>query len=51
MFAGLLKCSDCGANLNYKYIVGNNDNSYSSYKNKRVNNGLYKKRIIFQLIC
>lgn len=43
MFAGFLKCSDCGANLNYKYIVGNNDNSYFSCKNKRANNGLCKK--------
>ena len=43
MFAGFLKCSDCGANLNYKYIVGNNDNSYFLCKNKRANNGLCKK--------
>lgn len=43
MFAGFLKCSDCGANLNYKYIVGNNDNSYFSCRNKHANNGLCKK--------
>lgn len=40
MFAGLLKCSDCGANLNYKYTHDNPDNHYFSCRNKRANNGL-----------
>ena len=40
MFAGLLKCSDCGANLNYKYTHDNPDNHYFSCRNKRQNNGL-----------
>ena len=43
MFAGLLKCSDCGANLNYKYTHQNPDNHYFSCKNKRDNNGLCGK--------
>ncbi len=42
MFAGLLKCSDCGANLNYKYTHDNPDNHYFSCRNKRENNGLCK---------
>ena len=40
MFAGYLKCSDCGANLNYKYTHDNPDNHYFSCRNKRANNGL-----------
>lgn len=43
MFAGYLKCSDCGANLNYKYTHDNPDNHYFSCRNKRANNGLCKK--------
>ena len=43
MFAGLLKCSDCGANLNYKYTHDNLDNHYFSCRNKRQNNGLCSK--------
>lgn len=43
MFAGFSKCSDCGANLNYKYTHDNPDNHYFSCKNKRNNNGLCKK--------
>jgi len=43
MFAGLLKCSDCGANLNYKYTHDNPDNHYFSCRNKRQNNGLCGK--------
>ena len=40
MFSGFLKCSDCGANLNYKYTHDNPDNHYFSCHNKRQNNGL-----------
>lgn len=40
MFAGFLKCSDCGANLNYKYTHDNPENHYFSCRNKRENNGL-----------
>lgn len=40
MFSGFLKCSDCGANLNYKYTHDNPDNHYFSCRNKRANNGL-----------
>ncbi len=29
VFSGFLKCSDCGANLNYKYTNDNPDNHYS----------------------
>ncbi len=43
MFAGFLKCSDCGANLNYKFTHDNQDNCYFSCKNNRANNGLCKK--------
>ena len=43
MFAGFLKCSDCGANLNYKFTHDNPDNHYFSCKNKRANNGLCRK--------
>ena len=43
MFAGLLRCSDCGANLNYKYTHDNPDNHYFSCRNKRENNGLCGK--------
>jgi len=43
MFAGLLQCSDCGANLNYKYTHDNPDNHYFSCHNKRRNNGLCSK--------
>ncbi len=43
MFAGLLKCSDCGANLNYKYTHDNPANHYFSCRNKRQNNGLCSK--------
>gem|GEM_PF-3268668 len=43
MFAGLLKCSDCGANLNYKYTHDNLENHYFSCRNKRANNGLCSK--------
>ena len=40
MLAGFLRCSDCGANLNYKYTHDNPDNHYFSCRNKRENNGL-----------
>ena len=40
MFAGFLKCSDCGANLNYKFTHDNPNNHYFSCRNKRQNNGL-----------
>lgn len=40
MFSGFLRCSDCGANLNYKYTHDNPDNHYFSCRNKRANNGL-----------
>ena len=43
MFAGLLQCSDCGANLNYKFTHDNPDNQYFSCRNKRANNGLCSK--------
>ncbi|MDL2287120.1 recombinase family protein [Eubacteriales bacterium OttesenSCG-928-G02] len=43
MFAGLMECSDCGANLNYKYTHDNPDNHYFSCRNKRANNGLCSK--------
>ena len=43
MFAGYLKCSDCGANLNYKYTHDNPNNHYFSCHNKRQNNGLCTK--------
>ena len=43
MFAGFLKCSDCGANLNYKYTHDNPDNHYFSCRNNRAKNGLCKK--------
>ena len=43
MFAGFLKCSDCGANLNYKFTHDNPNNHYFSCKNKRANNGLCNK--------
>ena len=43
IFAGLLKCSDCGANLNYKFTHDNPDNHYFSCRNNRAQNGLCKK--------
>lgn len=43
MFAGFLQCSDCGANLNYKFTNDNPDNHYFSCKNSRAQNGLCKK--------
>ena len=43
MFAGFLRCSDCGANLNYKFTNDNPDNHYFSCKNSRAQNGLCKK--------
>lgn len=43
MFAGFLQCSDCGANLNYKYTHDCPNNHYFSCKNKRDNNGLCGK--------
>lgn len=43
MFAGFLKCSDCGANLNYKYTHDNPNNHYFSCRNQRAKNGLCKK--------
>ena len=43
MFSGYLKCSDCGANLNYKYTHDNPANHYFSCRNKRANNGLCKQ--------
>ena len=43
MFAGFLKCSDCGANLNYKYTHQNPENHNFSCRNKRDNNGLCGK--------
>ena len=38
LFAGYLKCSDCGANLNYKFTHANPKNHYFSCRNKRQNN-------------
>jgi len=35
IFAGYLKCSDCGANLRYKYTHQNPDNHYFSCGNNR----------------
>lgn len=43
IFAGFLRCSDCGANLNYKFTHDNPDNEYFSCKNSRAQNGLCKK--------
>ena len=43
IFAGYLKCSDCGANLNYKYTHDNPDNQYYSCRNSRAKNGLCGK--------
>jgi len=43
MFSGLMQCSDCGANLNYKYTHDNPANHYFSCRNKRANNGLCSK--------
>ncbi len=43
IFAGFLRCSDCGANLNYKFTHDNPDNHYFSCKNNRAQNGLCKK--------
>ena len=43
IFAGFLKCSDCGANLNYKFTHDNPDNHYFSCRNNRAQNGLCKK--------
>ena len=42
IFAGL-KCSDCGANLNYKFTHDNPDNHYFSCRNQHAQNGLCKK--------
>ena len=39
----MLKCSDCGANLNYKFTHDNPDNHYFSCSNQRAQNGLCKK--------
>ena len=33
IFSGFLRCSDCGANLNYKFTHDNPDNHYFSCKN------------------
>ncbi|BED91569.1 MAG: recombinase family protein [Candidatus Improbicoccus pseudotrichonymphae] len=43
MFSGLLKCSSCGANLNFKYTHDNQDNKYFSCFNNRHRNGLCNK--------
>jgi len=43
MFSGFMQCSDCGANLNYKYTHDNPANHYFSCRNKRANNGLCSK--------
>ncbi|BED92988.1 MAG: recombinase family protein [Candidatus Paraimprobicoccus trichonymphae] len=43
IFAGFLKCNDCGANLNYKYTHDNPDNHYFSCRNSRANNGICNK--------
>lgn len=43
MFAGFLKCSACGANLNYKFTHDNPNNHYFSCRNNRAKNGLCKK--------
>lgn len=43
MFAGLLKCVDCGANLTYKYTHDNPNNQYFSCHNKRNKTGLCNK--------
>ena len=43
IFAGFMKCADCGANLNYKFTHDNPDNHYFSCKNNRAGNGLCKK--------
>lgn len=43
IFAGFLRCSDCGANLNYKFTHDNPNNHYFSCKNNRERNGICKK--------
>lgn len=43
IFSGFLRCSDCGANLNYKCTYDNPEDHYFSCKNNRANNGLCKK--------
>jgi hypothetical protein len=45
IFAGFLKCSDCGANLNYKTSFGysGQENHYFSCKNFYAKNGLCSK--------
>ncbi|BED91669.1 MAG: recombinase family protein [Candidatus Azobacteroides pseudotrichonymphae] len=43
MFSGLLKCSSCGSNLNFKYTHDNPDNKYFSCFNNRHRNGLCNK--------
>ncbi|MCL2311364.1 MAG: DUF4368 domain-containing protein [Firmicutes bacterium] len=45
IFAGFLKCSDCGANLNYKTSFGysGQENHYFSCKNYYAKNGLCSK--------
>ena len=43
MFTGFLRCSNCGANLNYKFAHYNPDNHYFLCKNNREQNGLCKK--------
>ena len=43
MFAGFLKCSDCGANLNYKFTHQNPDNHHFTCRNQRDNSGLCGK--------
>ena len=43
IFAGFLKCANCGANLNFKFTHDNPDNQYFSCRNHRAQNGLCKK--------
>ena len=43
MLSRLLRCSDCGANLNYKFTNDNPYNHYFSCKNSRAQNELCKK--------
>lgn len=40
IFAGSLRCSDCGTNLNYKYTHGDPNNNYFSGGNQRTKKAL-----------
>ncbi len=43
MFSGLLKCSDCNANLIFKFTHDNPNNKYFSCYNSRAQNGICNK--------